>query len=209
MKLTLLAILVLSMGTSSAAQPVPGSESPDGKLHAVLDMDRDPTLVPEWKGDSFPHIELTEISTGKVLQSVRYYGAAADDQRPLREHVEVLWRPDATAFALTINDRFYSSTLIFAMNAERRFVRVEFPSYEDMTGFPTPDPKDLRPRGRSTVKGWDTKGRLLYSIFLGPEATYSGKDPLSHEVVLEVAATGMKCHSKVHPSNTGEAGKKP
>lgn len=172
--------------------PVPGSDSPNGNLHAVLDVDRDPTLKPEWKDASFPQIEITESRSGKVLISVAYFGAASDDARPLREHVRVLWRPDSTAFALTIEDRFYSVSKVFVMNKDSAFIGVEFPSYTDMTGFPAPDIKYLRPRGRSTVKGWDTKGHLLYAIFYSPDPSYKGKDPLSHEVVLDVSPTGMK-----------------
>ena len=73
-----------------------------------------------------------------------------------------------------------------------------------MTGFPEPNVNDLRPRGRSTVKGWNAKGHLIYEIFYSPEATYKGKDPLEHEVVLEVSPTGMKRISKSIPKNADQ-----
>ena len=111
---------------------VPGSVSPDGKIHAVMDIDRDPTIAPEWKGDSFPRIEITEKMTGKVLFSLEYFGAAGDDARPLRDHVKLSWRPDSKAFAVTINDRFYSVTNVYAMNKKAKFVHVPFPSFQNL-----------------------------------------------------------------------------
>lgn len=204
MKFILAAILAFPLAAFGDLVAVPDSKSPDGKFHAIMDIDRDPTLNPEWKGDSYPHIEITEITTGKVCCSVKYFGAVGDDERPLREHVNIAWRPNSTAFALTIDDKFYSSTCVFAMNGESKFANVQFPSYEDMTGFTKPDSNDLRPRGRSTVKGWNTKGHLMYGIFLSPLPTYKGKDPLEHEVVLEVSPTGMKRISKSIPKNADQ-----
>ena len=176
---------------------VPKSDSPDGKFHAVMDIDRDPSIVPEWKGDSFPRIEITEKATGRVLASVEYFGAVGDDARPLREHVKISWRADSRALAVTIDDRFYSATKVLARGKDLKFVDVPLPSYKAMTGFPLPDVKELRPRGRETVKGWDERGRLIYRIFYSPLPSYKGKDPLRHQVLLEVSPSGVKRVSKL------------
>lgn len=170
---------------------MPKADSPDGKLHAVMDIDRDSTIDPEWKGDNYPRVEISEKATGRILTSIKYFGAASDDARPLREHVQVKWRCDSKAFAVTIQDRFYSSTKIFAMNEDSKFVEVQFPSYAAMTGFPAPNVDQLRSRGRSTVEGWDEQGRLIYHIFYSPLPSYSGKDPLEHKIMLDVSAAKM------------------
>lgn len=191
MKLALLPLLAFSTVAFADIPLVPESVSPDGKLHAVIDVDRDPTISPEWKGDSFPRIELTEKATGRVLASIVYFGAADDDARPLREHVQVRWRHDSKACAITIQDRFYSSSQVFALNKESRFVEVKFPNYEAMTGFPMPDRDQLRPRGQLSVEGWDPEGRLIYYIFMSPLPSYSGDDPLEHTIRLDVTPEGM------------------
>ena len=193
MKLILAASLVGCLLAFSDIPTIPKSTSPDGKLHAIMDVDRDPRIVPEWKEDSFPMIELTDKATGDVLESIAYFGSVGDDERPLREHIKIFWRPDSTAFALTINDRFYSYSIIYARNEEQEFVQVPIPtSYKELTGFDEPDVKHLRPRGRNTVDGWDKDGNLIYKIFLSPMPSFSGNDPLRHKVLLEVSATKMK-----------------
>lgn len=191
MRLSLLSLPAL-IGVAVAATPeVPGSLSPDGKIHLVIDVDRDPKIDPEWKEGSFPQIEVTEKDSGRVLASIAYFGPPADDARPLREHVRVGWRPDSEAFAITIDDRFHSSSVVFALNQESRFVKVDFPSYEAMTGFPAPDRKHLRPRGRATVEGWNKEGRLIYDLFASPLPSFTGSDPLVHRIRLDVSADGM------------------
>jgi len=168
---------------------VPKSDSLDGKIHAVMDIDRDPAISPEWKGDSYPQIEITEKKTGLVLASIAYFGSVSDDARPLREHVQVNWRPDSKAFGITITDRFYSSCQVYVLNKEGQFVSPPslFHDYEKMTGFPVPDVEHLRPRGRDEIIGWDKEGRLIYRIFRSPLPTFQGEDPLKHLVYLEVA----------------------
>ena len=191
MKLSFLALLVGSSLAYAEIPVVPESVSPDGKMHAMMDVDRDPKISPEWKEESFPHIEITKRDTGKILASIEYFGAVGDDARPLREHVRVHWRPDSKAFSITIEDRFYSSSKVYALNKELKFIEVAFPNYNVMTGFPDPDTEQLRPRGRSTVEGWDEKGRLIYYIFMSPLPSYSGDDPLEHTVLLDVTVDGM------------------
>ena len=187
---TFVAISVLALaGFVRADTPaVPNSLSPDGKIHAVMDVDSDPKISPEWKGDSFPQIEITEKDSGRVLASIGYFGSPGDDARPLRDHVSVSWRPDSKAFGVTIDDRFYSSCVIYVLNAEGKFIAAPaLPTdYEKMTGFPAPNVKDLRPRGRDQVVGWDEDGRLIYGIFRSPLHTFKGKDPLQHRVYLDV-----------------------
>ncbi|MEX2578394.1 MAG: hypothetical protein WD342_04985 [Verrucomicrobiales bacterium] len=188
MRLELLSLLA-STGLAVADVPeVPNSLSPDGKIHAVMDVDRDPKISPEWKGASFPQIEITQKDTGRVLASIGYFGSPSDDARPLREHVRVSWRLDSKAFGVTIDDRFYSSCVVYVLSAEGKFVPApSLPTdYEKMTGFPAPDVKDLRPRERDKVVGWDEDGLLIYSIFRSPLHTFKGKDPLRHRVYLEV-----------------------
>jgi hypothetical protein len=191
MKLTFIALLVTSAWSFAGIPAVPESGSPDGKIHAVMDVDRDPKITPEWKGDSYPLIEITEKATGHILTSIQYFGSVGSDARPLREHVRLSWRLDSKAFAITINDRYYSSSMVFVLNKESKFVEIKFPSYEAMTGFPPPDSEHLRPRGRSSVNGWDSEGRLIYYIFSSPLPSYSGTDPLEHTVLLDVSAEGM------------------
>lgn len=175
------------MGVVAAEVPsVPKSLSPDGKIHAVMDVDRDPTISPEWKGDSFPRIEITQKETGRVLTSIEYFGSAGATSS-LRNRVHLSWRPDSKAFGLTIRDRFYSYCTVFVLNKDGKFVSAPIPTdYEKLTGFPTPDVKHLRPRGSNWVVGWDAEGRLIYGIFRSPMATFKGKDPLRHRVYLEV-----------------------
>lgn len=191
MKSILLVLLATSALAFADVVAVPKSASPDGKIQAVMDVDRDPKISPEWKGDSFPQIEITEKDTGRVLATIKYFGAADDDARPLREHVRLNWRPDSKAFAITIDDRFYSSSKVFALTKESKFVEVVFPSYETMTGIPVPDSDHVRPGGRTSVKGWNPEGRLIYSISISPLASYSGNEPLKHTVLLDVAPEGM------------------
>ncbi len=191
MRLALLTLLAFTAVAIAETPEVPKSLSPDGKIHAVMDVDRDPQISPEWKGDSFPKIEITQKDAGRVLASIGYFGAAGDDARPIREHVRVTWRSDSKAFAITIDDRFYSHSKVFALSKELKFVEVSFPSYEAMTGYPVPNSDLLRPRGRSSVEGWDSEGRLIYSIFMSPLPSYSGNDPLEHKVLLKVTPEGM------------------
>jgi len=145
-----------------------------------------------WKEGSFPQIEITQKDTKHVLASIEYFGSPGDDARPLREHVRVSWRSDSKAFAVTIDDRFYSSCVVYVLNQKGEFVSAPLPTdYEKMTGFPKPDVKHLRPRGRSTVVGWDEQGHLIYSLFFSPMPTFKGKDPLRHKVYLDVAPGKM------------------
>ena len=139
-----------------------------------------------------PLIEITEKETGKVVTSIEYFGSHGDDQRPLREHVKVLWRRDSRAFAVMIEDRFYTFCKVFARSPQRGFVEVSFPGYQEMTGFPEPNRKVLRPRARAIVKEWDQEGRLAFEIFFSPTPMYRGDDPLHHLVQLEVSPQGMK-----------------
>ena len=203
MRLVLLTLLASSTVAVAEIPDVPKSLSPDGKIHAVLDVDRDPKISPEWKGNNFPKIEITQKDTGRVLASIEYFGAAGDDARPLREHVRVTWRSDSKAFAVTIDDRFYSTSKVFALNKNSKFVEVEFPSYDTMTGFPTPDSEQLKPKGRWSVEGWDSDGRLILYIFMSPLASYSGDDPLEHTILLEVAGDGMTLAKKTKREQAG------
>jgi len=191
MRLALLTLLAFTAVALAEIPEVPKSLSPDGKIHAVIDVDRDPKISPVWKGDSFPQIEVTQKDTGRVLASIEYFGAAGDDARPLREHVRVSWRPDSKAFAVTIDDRFYSVSKVFALTKDSKFVEVAFPDYRAMTGYPVPNSDQLRPRGRSMVEGWDSEGRLIYSIFMSPLPSNSGDDPLEHKILLEVSPAGI------------------
>ena len=81
-------------------------------------------------------------------------------------------------------------------------MKVDFPSYEAMTGFPPPDSKHLRPRGRATIEEWDKEDRLIYDLFASPSPSFAGNDPLVHRVYLEVSADGMT--PKVVESEKGE-----
>lgn len=188
-----LGLAVISIKELAADVPViAGSASPDGSLHAVMDIDRDPKLDPEWKQGSYPMIEITEKRTGKVVLATGYFGEQGSDQRPLREHVSVRWRKDSGAFAVTIDDRNYSHCKVFTKDAEGRFVEVKFPTYEEVTGFPSPGTEDVLPRGRSIVEGWDEQGLLIYYTLLNAGPQYRGKDPFEHRVLLEVSPTGMR-----------------
>ncbi len=170
---------------------VKGSVSPNGRYCVVMDIDRDPTIKPEYKGDSYPQIEVTEIKTGKVVSSLSYFGSIADDARPLRDHISVLWRKDSTALAINILDRFYSASQVLAMDTRGVYIPVPFPTYTQMTGFPVPDRKNLRPRGWCRVVGWNKDGNMIYTISYSPEPFYRGRDPLKHRVLLKVSAAGM------------------
>ena len=192
MRIALPTLFALSALAVADIPAVPESFSPDGKIHAVMDVDGDPTISPEWKGASYPRIEVTEKDSGRVLASIEYFGAPGDDARPLREHVRISWRSDSKAFAVTIDDRSYSSSRIFAQNKESKFVTVSFPSYKAMTGFTRPDSKHLRPRGRGAVEGWDKDGRLIYDLFAVPLPSLTGNDPLIHRIYLEVSAAKMR-----------------
>ena len=203
MRPALLTLLAFTAIAEAEIPEVSKSLSPDGKIHGVMDVDRDPMISPEWKGDSYPKIEVTEKYTGRVLASIKYFGAVGDDARPLREHVRLSWRPDSKAFAVRIDDRFYSSSKVFALTKDSKFVEVSFPDYKTMTGYPIPDSDKLRPRGRSTVEGWDSEGRLVYSIFMSPLPSYSGDDPLEHKVLLEVTPDGMIIAKKTNAEQGG------
>ena len=183
---------------------VPESQSPDAKLHAVMDIDRDATIKPEWKGDSYPQIEITERAGGKILLTIPYFGSVGDDTRPLREHLKVHWRQDARAFAITVEDRFYSYSKVYARRDKGRFSEVAFPDYQKLTGFPAPKSDDLRPRCRSTVEGWDEEGHLIYGIWFSPGPAYEGKDPMQHRVLLQVTPSRMTVYQELPLANAEE-----
>jgi len=191
MRLTLVTHLAFATVAVAGIPEVPQSLSPDGKIHVVMDVDRDHKISPEWKDNSSPKIEVTQKDTGRVLASIEYFGAVGDDARPLRDHVHVSWRPDTKAFAVAIDDRFYSTSKVFALNKDSKFVEVEFPSYETMTGFPLPKSDQLKPQGRWRVDGWDSEGRLILYVFMSPSSAYSGDDPLEHTILLEVTPEKM------------------
>lgn len=186
--------LLLSLAIVAAKADIPiieKSESPDGRFYAVMDIDRDPKIHPEWKGDSYPKIEITEKATRKVFVSIEYSGSPGDDLSPLREHVSVVWRQDSQAFAVNVDDRFYTSCNVYVFGKDAKFVSVPIPDYQTMTGFPEPDVDHLRAIGRTSVRDWDQKGRLIYNIFFSPLVTFTGNDPLVHRVYLRVTETGM------------------
>jgi len=121
MRLALLTLFAITAVTAADIPAVPESLSPNGNIHAVMDVDRDPTISPEWKEGSFPQIEIAQKDTGRVLASIGYFGSPSDDARPLREHVRVSWRSDSKAFAVTINDRFYSSSMVLVVTEESKW----------------------------------------------------------------------------------------
>jgi hypothetical protein len=203
---TLILSLILVSGIAFGAIPaVPESESPNGNLYAVMDIDRDPTIDPEWKGDSYPRIEITDKATGKVGTSIEYFGSPGD-QRPLREHVSLKWRSDSRAFSVTINDRFYSTTQVYSQKKDGTYVSVSFPNYEEMTGFAQPNSDHLRPRGRGTVTGWDKDDHLFYDLFASPLPTFTGSDPLVHRVILKIADGLMSTVRVEHESGEWQRG---
>jgi len=51
MRITLLALLATSALAFADIAAVPKSVSPDGKIQAVIDLDRDPKIFPEWEGE--------------------------------------------------------------------------------------------------------------------------------------------------------------
>ncbi|MBK1789983.1 hypothetical protein [Persicirhabdus sediminis] len=101
------------------------------------------------------------------------------------------WRPDGKAFGITVDDRFYSSCVVYVLNKKGKFVSApSLPTdYKKLTGFPSPDVKHLRPRGRDEVVGWNEEGHLIYSIFRSPLPSFTGNDPLRHRVYLDVTPT--------------------
>ncbi len=177
--------------------PVPGSDSPDGKLCAVMDVDRDPTIIPEGQGGDDPRIEITDKKTRRILISIGYFGTVGDDERPLREHVHVTWRQDSRAFGVAIDDRHFTSSEVYVLNKNAKFVSVDFPDYKTMTGFPEPTGDCGKSEG-FTVEGWDSKGRLIYGIFYSAGPLFTGKDPLIHRVFLKVSATKMVVEKVEH-----------
>ncbi len=70
-----------------------------------------------------------------------------------------------------------------------------------MTGFPVSNSDHLRTRGVSSVKGWDSDGRLIYYIFMSPLPSYSGDDPLEQTVLLDVTAEKMTPAKKTKAPN--------
>lgn len=116
-----------------------------------------------------------------------------------------LWRGDLKACGWTKSERFYSWSSV-SIISDGEMKSVALPSYEKMTGFPEPDTKKLRPRGRDRIIGWDKEGRLIYSIFRVPLPTFSGKDPLHHLVYLEVLPGGMKVVKVEHEVGEWENG---
>lgn len=190
-KLVIIAAMLIQTATLWAVPIVQGSVSPDGKYHVVMDIDRDSTISPEYKSDSYPMIEVTEIKTGKIVSSLSYFGSIADDARPLRDHLSILWRKDSTALAINISDRFYAFSKVLAKDKQGLYGIVSFPTYTQMTGFPAPDVKQLRPRGWARVEGWDKSENLVYLISYSPLPTYQGRDPLKHKILLKVSANRM------------------
>jgi hypothetical protein len=171
-----------------------------------MDIDRDPTIVPEWKEDSYPRIEITDKTSGKVVTAIEYSGSQGDDQRPLREHVSLQWRSDSKAFSVTINDRFYSMTQVYGLKKDGTYVSVSFPSYEEMTGFTQPNSDHLRPRGRATVAGWDNDDHLIYDLFASPLPTFIGNDPLVHRIILKITDGRMTRVRVEHESGEWQHG---
>ena len=206
MKILILALTLVAGSAFGEIPAVSKSESPDGKFHAVMDIDRDPKIEPMWQGDSFPRIEITDKASGKILTVIDYFGSPGSDERPLREHISVKWRADSNAFTVTIDDRFYSNTQVYAKKEDGTFSSVTFPSYEEMTGFPRPNGQHLRPRGRATVSGWNKDDNLIYDLFASPLHTFVSNDPLVHRVFLKVSDQKMTVVSVEHESGEWQRG---
>ncbi len=202
MKILILSLSLVVRSAFGATVGVPDSDSPDGMFYAVMDVDRDPKIDPEWKKGSYPRVEITDKESGEVITSIEYFGSPADDQRPLRDHVLVKWRSDCTAFSITIRERFYSWSQIYGKKEDGTYASIDFPTYEEMTGFPQPSSEHLRPRGRGTVTGWNKDGHLVYDLFASPLPSFVSNDPLVHRIMLKVADGKMTTVRVEH--ETGE-----
>jgi len=140
---------------------------------------------------------IIELKTGKRVGITDYSADPHTDAQPLKSHVTVSWSPKGTAVALQQSERFYSSCSILIYDAKRiKFVDAVLPTYKEMTGFPQPDPKDLRPRGSSGFVEWTDRETFFYGIHLVPEPLYKGADPLEHTVELTLDPKGCKVVKK-------------
>jgi hypothetical protein len=179
--------LLLAAEIVAEVPAVPDSVSPDGRLHAVMDIDRDSSINPEWKDGSYPRVEITDKATGRVLASFDYDGGAGDDERPLREHIKVKWRKDSKAFAVNTRDRYYTHYRAYIVKDSSQFVHIPLPSYHEMTSFHMPDTAHLRSRWREIAAGWDSDGLLICDLFAEPMPSFTGSNPLKHRVYMDVS----------------------
>jgi hypothetical protein len=179
--------------------------SPNRRFEIVLEADKGSSRFKayEFKGDQcqYPAFLIVDATSRKVITRVPWEGDTGGDEQPLKLHSTVLWNPGSTAVALTTRERFYTHCVVRVYDASRRtFVKVEFPDYKTMTGFPPPAAEDLRSRGYDKAVEWNKKGHLTVELKLSPASSEERPDSLHHRVTLEVSASGMKAvHREMLP----------
>ncbi|MGE9271221.1 MAG: hypothetical protein ACQKBU_10495, partial [Verrucomicrobiales bacterium] len=188
---SLLSVFALTAVPVTGVSEVATSLSLDGKFHPAMNMDRDPGIAPEWKEDSFSKIEVTEKASGPLWAYVDDFRLPGSDTWTLRENVRLIEPVDSTAFATTIDDRFYSPSVAFLLTKDSKFVEIACPSYEVITGFPSPERKYRCSRGRATIEGWDQGGQLIYDLIASPVRALAYEDPPVDWICLDVSADEM------------------
>ncbi|MDF3056131.1 MAG: hypothetical protein K0R17_346 [Rariglobus sp.] len=196
----LLTVLLAFATTVFGAPPEPvaleNGTAPTKRYEVVLEADKDTPKFQryEFKGDDsqFPAILIRQLPNGGIVGRLSWPGDAHSDDQPLRSHTTVLWHPRGDVVAINTNERNYAYSSIFALQSDTgKFVEVRFPDYKTLTGFPTPNSDQLRPRGFGRAVRWTKEGHLIYTLRLLPE-TYTGADPLSHRITLRVTPKGME-----------------
>jgi hypothetical protein len=195
--LTLLTLAHSALAVPSEPVALKHGIAPTGKHEVVLEADKDTPSFKryELKGDDtqFPKFLIRELPSGRTVGKLRWLGDSSSDSQPLRNHTQILWRPDGRAVAISTSERYYSHTNLFALQPKTgKFIEVPFPDYKTLTGHPQPKAEDLRPRGFGNTFRWTDKGFLVYEMKLSPEASYSGSDPLHHRITLRVTPRGME-----------------
>lgn len=181
--------------------------SPDKRREVVLEADKGSPRYEayEFKGgdDQYPAFLIREVKTGSILARAGWRGDAGSDTQPLRRHSQVSWNPAGTAVILNTGERFYSHSNVWAFDeATGTFKEIELPNYKTMTGYETPNPDDLHPRGHNSA-AWTKDGNLVYEIILSPLNRKEGGDPFRHKITLRLGAKGFEVISREPLKNEG------
>ena len=183
---TLLATLLLFAGVGALADSpdaLEGGTSPSKRHEVVLDT-----------AAETPLLLVRELPGNRVVGRLEWPGdPSGGDTQPLRTHAAVLWQPTGEAVAINTDERLYAYTSVLARQPESgKFVQLQFPDYKTLTGFPPPNPDQLRPRAFTRAVAWTADGNLIYAIGYSPDASYEGADPLSHRITLRITSKGME-----------------
>ncbi|MDF1740982.1 MAG: hypothetical protein P1U86_17600 [Verrucomicrobiales bacterium] len=187
--------------TCQSAEPLlvklEGGLSPNGKFEAFLSGTRSGIVVKDHEtsyliGGKSYYVEdegkefyLVDIGFTECL----YSDPPTKDLQ--NDSVTVSWSPNSEAVAIMWNVHSPSSCSVMVLNDRGVFVEQDFPSYQEMTGYPSPKHETLIHQksvnlSSSSFVEWTNRGTFVYNIKMLPEPGFQGEDPLNHIVELTI-----------------------